>query len=439
MPLLFSNRFYYLLGGIAAVFVFSWLLEFSIEIPRILLACFTLLTVADIVVLLYNRRKITSERVIADRLSNGDKNPVTLHFTNFYSFGVRLEVIEELPFQFQARNNSFRLELAPFASGRLRYFLRPVMRGEYEFGHTIILVNTRLSLARVKIKGSQPVSVKVYPSFIQVRKYELQARQAQLSEAGSKKMRKIGHSMEFEQIKEYVTGDDIRSLNWKATARRGNLMLNHFADERSQQVYAIIDKGRLMKMPFEGVSLLDYAINTSLVLCNVSLHRQDRFGLVTFSHKSGTVLQADKKPIQLNNVLQALYRLETEYLESDFEKMYLQVRTYIKHRSLLVLFTNFESLSGMRRQLPYLRQLSKHHLLLVVFFENTELIQMMEQPVDDLEGVYTKTIAGKFVFEKRMIVKELMQHGILSILTTPQMLTINAVNKYLELKSRRAI
>lgn len=439
MPLLFSNRFYYLLGAIAAVFVFSWLLEFSVEIPRILLACFSLLTIVDIAVLFFNKRKITSERFIADRLSNGDKNIVTLKFTSHYPFAVQLEIIEELPVQFQARNNSFQLLLAPLETSSFKYFLRPITRGEYEFGNTIVFVNSKLALARIKIKGSHPVTVKVYPSFIQMRKYELQARQAQLSEAGSKKMRKIGHSMEFEQIKEYVTGDDIRSLNWKATARRGSLMLNHFADERSQQVYALIDKGRLMKMPFEGVSLLDYAINTSLVLCNVSLHRQDKFGLITFSHKTGTVLPADKKAIQLDNVLQSLYRLETEYLESDFEKLYLQVRTYIKHRSLLVLFTNFESVSGMRRQLPYLRQLSKHHLLLVVFFENSELIQMMDEPADNLEAVYTKTIAGKFVFEKRMIVKELMQHGILSILTTPQMLTINAVNKYLELKSRQAI
>jgi uncharacterized protein (DUF58 family) len=439
LPVSFSSRFYYLLGGIAALFAFTWMLDLDIEIPQVLLSCFIILTAADLTALLVSKKKIRVNRTLADRWSNGDKNTVTLRLQSYYRFSTNVKVIEELPFQFQARNNSFKYPLDAFGGGLLHYYLRPLKRGIYDFGHTILLVRTKLGLATLRLESGQPAVVKVYPSFVQMRKYQLQAMQAQQSEAGLHRMRKIGHSMEFEQIKEYVSGDDIRSLNWKATARRGGLMMNHFSDERSQQVYTLIDKGRLMKMPFEGLSLLDYAINTSLVLCNVCLHRQDKFGLLSFSHKPGLVLPAEKKASQLSNVLEALYRMDTEFLESDFEKLYLQVRTYIRNRSLLVLFTNFESVSGMRRQLPYLRQLAAHHLLLVVFFENTELTGLMEKPAEDMEAIYVKTIAAKFVMEKRMIVKELMQHGILSILSSPKMLTVNAVNKYLELKSRQAI
>jgi uncharacterized protein (DUF58 family) len=439
LPVSFSSRFYYLLGGIATLFAFTWMLDLDIEIPQVLLACFIILTVADLTALLASKKKIRVNRTIADRWSNGDRNTVTLRLQSYYRFSTDIKVIEELPYQFQARNNSFKYALDAFGGGLLHYYLRPLKRGIYEFGHTVLLVKTKLGLSILRLESGQPAVVKVYPSFVQMRKYQLQAMQAQQTEAGLHRMRKIGHSMEFEQIKEYVSGDDIRSLNWKATARRGGLMMNHFSDERSQQVYTVIDKGRLMKMPFEGLSLLDYAINTSLVLCNVCLHRQDKFGLMSFSHKPGQVLPAEKKASQLNNVLESLYRMDTEFLESDFEKLYLQVRTYIRNRSLLVLFTNFESVSGMRRQLPYLRQLAAHHLLLVVFFENTELTGLMEKPAEDMEAIYVKTIAAKFVMEKRMIVKELMQHGILSILSPPKMLTVNAVNKYLELKSRQAI
>jgi uncharacterized protein (DUF58 family) len=435
----FSTRFYYLLGGISALFAFSWMLDLEIAIPQMLLSCFVVLTLADLIALLASKKKIRVNRTLAERWSNGDKNIVTLRLQSYYRYSTDIKVIEELPYQFQARNNNFKYSLEAFGGGVMHYYLRPLQRGTYDFGHTILLVKTKLGLTTLRIVLGKPVVLKVYPSFIQMRKYQLQASQALQAEPGHHRMRKIGHSMEFEQIKEYVSGDDIRSLNWKATARRGGLMMNHFSDERSQQVYSIIDKGRLMKMPFEGLSLLDYAINTSLVLCNVCLYRQDKFGLVSFSHKPGQVLPAEKKASQLNNVLESLYRLETEFLESNFEKLYLQVRTFIRNRSLLVLFTNFESLSGMRRQLPYLRQLASHHLLLVVFFENTELTDLMDEPAEDIEGIYVKTIAAKFVMEKRMIVKELMQHGILSILSSPNMLTINAVNKYLELKSRQAI
>jgi uncharacterized protein (DUF58 family) len=252
-------------------------------------------------------------------------------------------------------------------------------------------------------------------------------------------MRKLGHSLEFEQIKEYVRGDDIRTIHWKATARKGQLMVNNYTDERSQQVYCLIDKGRVMKMPFEGLTLLDYAINATLILSSVALIKQDRAGILTFAEQIGNVLVADRKAGQMNQVLELLYRQQTKFLETDFEKLYVFIRTRITQRSLLILFTNFESLSSLQRQLPYIRSIARQHLLLVVFFENTELRQLTETQVDNMEDLYIKTIAERFAYEKRLIVKELQQHGITTILTAPQNLTINTVNKYLELKARRAI
>ena len=192
-------------------------------------------------------------------------------------------------------------------------------------------------------------------------------------------------------------------------------------------------------MPFGELSLLDYAINSTLVLSNVCLKKQDRVGLITFDNKMGTMLAADRKPIQQANILQLLYNQETSFLESDYEMLYMQLRSRVKQRSLLILFTNFESLSGLKRQLNFLRSIAKYHLLMVVFFENTALKELSAVEAANLEEVYVKTIAEKFAYEKRLIVKELLKHGILSILTAPENLTVNTINKYLELKSRQAI
>jgi uncharacterized protein (DUF58 family) len=175
------------------------------------------------------------------------------------------------------------------------------------------------------------------------------------------------------------------------------------------------------------------------VLTNVCLQKQDRIGVLTFANKMGSLIAADRKPIQREHVLQLLYNQETAFLESDYEMLYMQIRNRIKHRSLIVLYTNFESLSGLRRQLNYLRSIAKHHLLMVVFFENTELHKLSHLKADNTEEVYIKTIAEKFEYEKRLIVKELQKHGILAVLTAPEKLTVNAVNKYLELKARQAI
>jgi uncharacterized protein (DUF58 family) len=252
-------------------------------------------------------------------------------------------------------------------------------------------------------------------------------------------MRKIGQSMEFEQIKDYVSGDDIRTINWKATARKGSLMINNYTDEKSQQVYCVIDKGRLMKMPFNGLSLLDYAINATLALTNICLQKQDKVGLISFADRMGNVVAADRKPIQREKIMQVLYKENTAFLESDFEMLYMQVRNKIKQRSLIILFTNFESLNGLKRQVNYLRSIAKHHLLLVVFFENTELTKLSNATAHNVEDVYVKTIADKFAYEKRMLIKELQQYGIIAIQSSPQNLTVNSINKYLELKSKQMI
>jgi len=153
----------------------------------------------------------------------------------------------------------------------------------------------------------------------------------------------------------------------------------------------------------------------------------------------GSFIPADRNPIQQENILNALYKQQTEFLEPDFEMLYMQVRQRIRQRSLLILFTNFETLQGARRQIPYLRSIAKYHLLLVVFFENSELKRVANAKADTVEDIYVQTIADKFLYEKKLIVKELSNHGILSILTAPQNLTIQAVNKYIELKSRQAI
>ncbi len=379
------------------------------------------------------------KRLMAERLSNSDENKVTVNVTNVMPFEINIEIIDELPIQFQKRDWIMYQHFKPRQQKNITYTLRPTERGEYHFGDIILYVKSLLGLLMRRHNIPAQVTVPVYPSFMQLRKYELLSKTTVQSEHGNKRMRKMGHSMEFEQIKEYVRGDDIRTINWKATARKSSLMVNNYTDEKSQQVYCIIDKGRLMKMPFGELSLLDYAINSTLVLSNVCLQKQDRVGLITFSNKIGTILAADKKPIQRDNIINLLYNQETQFLESDYEMLYLQIRNRIKQRSLLILFANFESLSGLKRQLNYLRSIAKHHLLMVVFFENTELKQLSSAPAATLEEVYIKTIAEKFAFEKRLIVKELSNHGILSILTAPENLTINAINKYLELKARQAV
>jgi len=204
-------------------------------------------------------------------------------------------------------------------------------------------------------------------------------------------------------------------------------------------VYSVIDKGRMMKMPFDGLTLLDYAINASLVISNVALKKQDKAGILAFSKKVENMVVAERRATQLNLILEALYNVKTNYFESDFSRLYTEIRRNITHRGLMLLYTNFETMDGLHRQLPYLKAIAKKHLLVVVFFKNTELHQLILKEANTLEDVYDKTIAEKFSYEKKLIVKELRKHGIQSILTSPEDLIIDTINKYLEIKSRNLL
>lgn len=434
-----NNRFFQGIGVLAVLFVASFIFPALIIGPKILFVVFVSASIADIIVLYRVRKGIHSVRFVPEKLSNGDENEIRIFVENFYSFAVTLDVIDEIPHQFQRRDINFVTRLAPRTTATIRYTLRPVKRGEYHFGVVNVFARTALGLFRRRYKLSGDVMVPVYPSYIQMRKYELLAISDRLVDSGIKKIRRLGHNMEFEQIKEYVSGDDFRTINWKATARKSTLMVNHYQDERSQQVYSLIDKGRVMQMPFSGMSLLDYAINASLVISNVAIRKSDKAGIITFQDKIGSTLAAGKQGKQMTQIMEVLYNQKTAFRESDFSVLFTHVRRRITQRSLLLLFTNFESIFGLHRQLPFIKKLARQHLVVVIFFENTEIARLAEEPAKSLRGIYYKTMAEKFGYEKKLIVKELNRNGIQALLTSPERLTVDTINKYLELKARGMI
>lgn len=433
------NRLFMVVGLILLLFILAFIFPALFLASQLILFAFGALVCVDIFLLFKKKAGILAARILPEKLSNGDLNTITIHVENKYSFDCRLTIIDETPFQFQYRNASFKATLISGESKLIKYQLRPTARGEYAFGAINIYVAGVFGLVSIRYRFDAGQTVPVYPSYLQMHQYELMAISNQLTDYGIKKIRKIGHSMEFEQIKNYVRGDDYRTVNWKASARKGELMVNHYTDEKSQQVYSIIDKGRLMKMPFNDLSLLDYAINTSLVISNIAIKKDDRAGLITFSSKIDSFVPAEKKSGQMFRIQEALYNQKTLFQESDFHMLNNYVQRKLNQRSLLIIYTNFESLLSMRRQKDYLASIAKHHVLLVVFFENTALKKAKEAIATNTEEIYIQTIIEKFAFEKKQIIKELRRIGVYSMLTSPENLTVNTINQYLELKARGTI
>jgi len=420
---------------LAACFILSYWMPWLYPISWVLTLILVGLFLFDIY-LLYTSKGIEATRTLPQKLSNSDFNPVSIEFKSNYPFRSFISLIDELPVQFQKRDFEHKTSLIKGEKRSFEYTVRPVDRGEYVFGNMNVYVSSPLKIIKRRYFFQKDQMVPVYPSIIQMQQYDFLAISNKLTLFGLKKIRRIGHTQEFEQIKEYVSGDDIRTINWKATAKRNQLMVNQFQDEKSQPIYSIIDTGRVMKMPFNELKLLDYAINSTLAFSNVALKRNDKTGMVAFSKNIETHLPAVQKLTHLNAILEKLYNINTEFTDSDFGLLYAHIKRKINHRSLLLLYTNFEHISSLKRQLPFLLAIAKKHVLVVIFFENTELEELIASDAEDLQSMYHKTVAEKFSLEKRLMQKELQQYGIQTILTKPENLTINTINKYLEIKAR---
>jgi uncharacterized protein (DUF58 family) len=438
--LFLTDRFFVGMAVVAAGLALSFAWPLLFPLFQALGGLLLLAVVVDALLIFNKNLSVGAQRHLPKVFSLGDANEVRIELENRSAMPLDLRVVDELPFQFQRRDFEMPIALKGGERQTLAYLLTPSSRGEYGFGDTLLFLRTPLGLAERRIRQQNALSLPVYPSILQMKQFELKAfKRLAVDRGGVKKIRRIGHSYEFEQIKTYVRGDDYRSINWKATGRTSSLMVNQYEDERSQQIYCIIDKSRSMKMPFNELSLMDYAINTALVISNIALKKSDRTGLITFSDIIGSSIKAERAPTQLNKILQALYREKERLLEANYELLYSAVRRLIAGRSLIFLFTNFESSYAMERVLPLLRRIGHQHLLVVVFFENTEINDFAHRPAKRLSEVFVQNAAQKLVYEKAQIVQTLKQYGIQAILTRPEELSLNTVNKYLELKSRGLI
>lgn len=429
-----TDRVFYILGGIIFLFFLSFLLHPVYYLALVLLFAFVLMLGIDVFIL-FKHNHIQIHRELNSVFSLGDLNKVKLTLKNISNRKLYLKIIDEIPYQFNERDFSILITIGDNKTEIVSYDMQPKIRGEYLFGNIHVFIRTQFGLALKKETTEAGKSVAVYPSVILMKKEELASLKHPSFTQGDKTNKKLGRSYEFDQIKHYVDGDDTRNINWKATSTLNKIMVNHYEDERSQQVYSIIDKSRIMKMPFNGLTLVDYAINSTLAFSNIVLKKQDKAGLIAFSKKVDTTLKADRGGLHLKKIMYSLYKEKYDYSEANYEALYSSIRKTISNRSLIFLYTNFDSIYALERNIKILKMINKYHALIVVFFENTELDAYSKVPATSVLEIYQKTMAKKNALEKSQIIKELRMHGIQAIKTAPESLSTKTINKYLELKS----
>ncbi len=434
-----QNRLYGGLGLSSLLFLTAYVYPLLYGTARAVLLLIILLALTDYLLLFMRPRIVAAVRSHARRFSNGDPNGVTITVGNLLPLPLRAVVYDEAPDVFQFRGETGRLKLPPKKSARLRYTLIPGQRGLFYFGSINVLLTSPLGFIGRFERFKNESEIHVYPSFLRLKAYDINALTFSGEGEHLKRVRRVGVTMEFDQIRTYVPGDDFRFVNWRATARRHQVMVNQYMDEQAQSIYMILNNSRVMHMPFNGLSLLDHSINSALVTAHVVLQKKDRPGLMSFSADSPRFLPASTHSNQRIRILDHLYRLQTDRREADYERLYLYVQKHIPQRSLLMLYTNFESKSALERVLPVLKELNRRHVLLVIYFKNDLVEKLRREKAEDLTGIHTQVMAEQYLFEKEAIIHLLTHHGIMALYVNPGELTPDVLNMYLAIKARHLI
>ena len=378
-------------------------------------------------------------RINEAKLSLGAYNKITLAVHNTSQRPLNLTLRDEYPPEFPADATLLSTTLEPEAVEELIYHVRPLKRGDYQFGRINLRYDSVLKLFQRQAEVPFEELVKVYPNILETRKYDMLARRGLLNELGLRTSRLYGSGTEFERLRDYTPDDEFRRINWRATARRNKLITAEYETERAQHIICILDTGRLMRPPIGQIAKLDYAINTALLLAYVATLKGDYIGMLSFADHPGRFLSPRRGKHQFYQMLEMLYNLPSQPVESDYGRAMAYLSLKNKRRSLLLIFTDLSTTDAARPLIEHLGRLAKTHVVMCVVMSDPNVIQHAGQPILTDSHVYERAVAEMLLDERQLVLDTLQQAGVYTVDVPADKLSIAVINKYLELKGRAII
>lgn len=376
------------------------------------------------------------KRIHDDKLSLGADNPVQLEIYNRSSRPMHIWVRDEPPDEFRISQRVFEADIAPRQTYTASYTVYPIRRGDYQFGKLNLrwLGPAGLMIRQARLDMEGPV--KVYPNLIDVRRYDLLLKKNRLQEIGLRSTRQFGEGTEFERLREYTPDDEYRRIDWKATARRHRPITVEYQTERSQNVVALIDIGRMMQSPVDEIAKLDYVVNAVLLLGYVATGKGDKVGMMTFADQVVQYLNPRQGRGQFYRMLELLYGIEPQPVEPNYQQALSYLSAKQRKRSLVIIFTDLSGGVSMQSLVANVSILAKRSLPLVVTISDPEVVAAAEQVPEDSIGVYQKTAASQLLDERKVILDNLRQQGVLTLDVPANKLSIAVINQYLALKAK---
>ncbi len=375
-------------------------------------------------------------RQAPDVLSLGVPNRVELTLHNRSGRRLRLRVKDDPPGEFDTPERMRAVTLDPWERRTVSYLTTPRRRGDYAFGALHLRGLSRLRLAWWERTVPAEETVRVYPNLQQVREFDALARRGRLEDLGLRAIRSRGEGTEFESLREYLPDDSFRSIDWKATARRGAPITRQYQAERNQALLLMIEAGRMMSAPANDMTRVDYAVNAALMLAHVAERMGDTVGLLTFSDRVKSFVAPGRGGMQTERILEELYALEAELVEPDYAGAVSFLRSRARKRALICAFTDLVDADVSAAALSYLASLRPQHLPMVATIHDAETMALAATEPSTPGEAYEKAVAQRATGERALALARLQSRGVLVVDAAPEALAISVVNRYLTVKRR---
>jgi uncharacterized protein (DUF58 family) len=373
------------------------------------------------------------------RLSLGADNWVALQLHNHSPLRLRGRICDDAPEVFECTPSELVFDLAPLTQSSLGYAVRVRRRGRYRFGSLHMRVDGPLGLGALIATRVSNAEVRVYPSPHGPQRYELALRRGALSGVGIRRAGRPGGAGELDQLREYVPGDALRDLAWKASAKRLHPITRVHGQEQSQTVMIALDAGRLMAAPLGELRKLDHAIHAALLLAWVALRAGDAVGIVVFEQEVLTSVLPARGRAQYRRILESVYAVEASDAYVDFRALTSFVRSRVPRRSLLLLFSDLFEESQARPLSAELPKLRPKHVPLCVSLRDSVTSQLAQAPATHVSEVYLRAAASDLVAERALTKRQLTRAGVQVLEASAHELSVETVNRYLEIKRQRVL
>lgn len=417
-------------------------LRYGADLFIYFLVLFDLIAIAILVldlITLPNPSRIKIERQMLRSASLGGYHESKIFLENRSNRSFFGDVKEDLPESFTCEPESHRLVLGPSKRIELTSRLRPGRRGVFQFEFVYFQFFSRLGFWRRMVQRSCPGELLVYPNMKQLEEYALLARTNRLSLIGVRRTRNLGQDSNFERLRDYSQDDNYKHIDWRATARRRKLTVKQFQQDKSQRIVFLLDCGRMMTNEYQGLSLLDYALNSILMLSYVALHQGDSVGMMCFSDRVEKYVPLRGGIDQMNRILHGLFDRFPSMKQSNFDNAFLSFSKRCRRRTMVVLITSVIDDVTASQVTGYLSTLAGRHLPLLVLLRDHRIFDAADNPAMDNAMLYRSAAAAQILVWRNEVLKKIKDGGSLTIDAFPEQLTAPLVNRYLEVKAKHLL